>query len=448
MKKFGFPHPLVLLMAFILICALLSYIIPSGQYERIEDEATGRNIVVSGSYKRVPPSPVGFFEAIVAIPRGMIEASDVIFLVFLIGGAFTVVDRTKALKKGVSFLTSNFKGKESYIIIIISIAFATGGVLENMQEEIIALIPVLLILTNSLGFKPMVTLSMSVGPAFIGSSFSPINPFQVGIAQKIAELPLLSGSGFRMIFLAIALAIWIFWTLKYAYKTKTDPTKQNNDGLVEEFDFRSYLILGLVILTFGLITFGILKLHWGFNQLSAAFFIMGIVVGLVGKLGINGTANAFISGFREMTYAALLIGFARAIYVVLEDGRIIDTIVYSIFTPIESLPVQLSAIGMMVAHAFIHIPVPSVSGQAVLTMPLLIPLSDLIGLSRQVAVLAYQFGAGLTDLVTPTNGALMALLAAAGVNYDDWFKFVIKKYLILLGLGALAMVIAIKIGLQ
>jgi len=448
MKKFGFPHPLVLLMAFILICALLSYIIPSGQYERIEDEATGRNIVVSGSYKRVPPSPVGFFEAIVAIPRGMIEASDVIFLVFLIGGAFTVVDRTKALKKGVSFLTSNFKGKESYIIIIISIAFATGGVLENMQEEIIALIPVLLILTNSLGFKPMVTLSMSVGPAFIGSSFSPINPFQVGIAQKIAELPLLSGSGFRMIFLAIALAIWIFWTLKYAYKTKTDPTKQNNDGLVEEFDFRSYLILGLVILTFGLITFGILKLHWGFNQLSAAFFIMGIVVGLVGNLGINGTANAFISGFREMTYAALLIGFARAIYVVLEDGRIIDTIVYSIFTPIESLPVQLSAIGMMVAHAFIHIPVPSVSGQAVLTMPLLIPLSDLIGLSRQVAVLAYQFGAGLTDLVTPTNGALMALLAAAGVNYDDWFKFVIKKYLILLGLGALAMVIAIKIGLQ
>jgi len=348
----------------------------------------------------------------------------------------------------VSFLSSNFKGKESYIIIIISIAFATGCALENMQEEIIALIPVLLILTNSLGFKPMVTVSMSVGPAFIGSSFSPINPFQVGIAQKIAELPLLSGSGFRMIFLVIALAIWIFWTIRYAYKTKTDPTIPSNHGLVEEFDFRSYLILALVLLTFGLITFGILKLHWDFNQLSAAFFIMGIVVGLVGKLGINGTAKAFISGFREMTYAALLIGFARAIYVVLEDGSIIDTIVYSIFTPIESLPVQFSAIGMMVAHVLIHIPVPSVSGQAVLTMPLLVPLSDLIGLSRQVTVLAYQFGAGLTDLVTPTNGALMALLAAAGVSYDEWFKFIIKKYLILLGLGALAMVIAIKIGLQ
>ncbi len=448
MKKFAFPHPLTLLVLFILIGMMLSHLIPSGEYDRKTDEQTGREVVISGSYHEVPPSPVGFFDAIVAIPRGMIEASDIIFLVFLIGGAFTVVDQTKALKKGVSWLTTRFHGKESIIIILVSIAFATGGALENMQEEIIALIPVLLILTNSLGFKPMVAVSMSAGSAFVASSFSPINPFQVGIAQKLAQIPLLSGGGFRLVFLFIALSLWIFWTIRYAYKTRTDPVLNENEPTDQSSDARSYVILGMVVLTFAVMVYGILKLEWDFNQLSAIFFIMGVVAGLVGKLGLTGTAQAYIKGFKEMAFAALLIGFARGIYVVLEDGRIIDTIVHGLFTPISELPVQLSALGMMVAHTLLHVPVPSQSGQAVLTMPLLVPLSDLIGLARQVTILAYQFGSGLTDLITPTNGALMAILAAAGIKYDEWFGFIIKKYLLLLALGAVAIVVAINIGLN
>ncbi len=448
MKKLAFPHPLTLLVLFILIGMMLSHLIPSGEYDRKTDEQTGREVVISGSYHEVPPSPVGFFDAIVAIPRGMIEASDIIFLVFLIGGAFTVVDQTKALKKGVSWLTTRFHGKESIIIILVSIAFATGGALENMQEEIIALIPVLLILTNSLGFKPMVAVSMSAGSAFVASSFSPINPFQVGIAQKLAQIPLLSGGGFRLVFLFIALSLWIFWTIRYAYKTRTDPVLNENEPTDQSSDARSYVILGMVVLTFAVMVYGILKLEWDFNQLSAIFFIMGVVAGLVGKLGLTGTAQAYIKGFKEMAFAALLIGFARGIYVVLEDGRIIDTIVHGLFTPISELPVQLSALGMMVAHTLLHVPVPSQSGQAVLTMPLLVPLSDLIGLARQVTILAYQFGSGLTDLITPTNGALMAILAAAGIKYDEWFGFIIKKYLLLLALGAVAIVVAINIGLN
>ncbi|MCH8255674.1 MAG: YfcC family protein, partial [Gemmatimonadetes bacterium] len=184
-----------------------------------------------------------------------------------------------------------------------------------------------------------------------------------------------------------------------------------------------------------------------FDQMSALFLIMGIVAGLIGGLRVTGTAEAFVKGFRSMAFAALLIGFARAIYVVLDQGVIIDTIVHGLFTPIANLPVALSAIGMMVVHTAVHIPVPSVSGHAVLTMPVLVPLSDLLGMSRQVTVLAYQYGAGLCDLLTPTNGALMAILATGGVRYEQWVKFAVPLYLLVAVVGMVGIVVAVGIGL-
>ena len=449
MKKLRFPHPLTLLTGCILIAAALSYVLPAGQYERRDDPATGRSVVVAGTFHEVEPAPVSFFQAIVAIPKGMADAADVVFLVFLIGGAFTVVDETGALRSAVGWLVKRLQNREILVIPVVSIAFATGGVLENMQEEIIALVPVLLILTKRLGFAPLTAVSMSAGAAFVGSAFSPINPFQVGIAQKLAELPLLSASLFRIAFLAIALSIWIFGTMRHAERTRTTPEVVEDlyeeDGVVSPHDLS---ILGMVVVTFGVLIWGILGLGWGFDEMSALFFITGIVAGVVGGLGVMGTAEAYVKGFRSMAYAALLIGFARAIYVVLDQGRIVDTIVHGMFTPVAGLPVALSAIGMMVSHVLVHVPVPSVSGQAVLTMPVLVPLSDLLGLSRQVTVLAYQYGAGLCDLVTPTNGALMAILAAGGVDYQEWLRFTLKWYLVLMVLGAAGIFLAIAIGLQ
>ncbi len=449
MKKPRFPHPLTLLTGCILIAAALSYVLPAGRYERRDDPVTGRSVVVAGTFHEVEPDPVGFFDAIVAIPKGLADAADVVFLVFLIGGAFTVVDETGALWSAVGWLVKRLQNREVLVIPVVSLAFATGGVLENMQEEIIALVPVLLILTKRLGFAPLTAVSMSAGAAFVGSAFSPINPFQVGIAQKLAELPLLSGGLFRIIFLAVALGVWIFATMRYALRTRTAPEVpeelEDGDGTMGAHDLS---ILGMVIVTFAILVWGILSLGWGFDEMSALFFIMGAVAGIVGGLKVMGTAEAYVKGFRSMAYAALLIGFARAIYVVLDEGRIVDTIVHGMFTPVADLPVGLSAMGMMVAHAFVHVPVPSVSGQAVLTMPVLVPLSDLLGLSRQVTVLAYQFGAGLCDLITPTNGALMAILAAGGVEYQEWLKFTLKWYLVLMALGAAVVLLAIAIGLQ
>ena len=182
--------------------------------------------------------------------------------------------------------------------------------------------------------------------------------------------------------------------------------------------------------------------------MSALFFIMGVFCGLIGKLGVEGTSDAFVEGFRGMAFAGLLIGFARAIFVVLDEGHVIDTIVHGFLLPLAYLPIFLSAVGMMVAQTAIHVPVPSVSGQAVLTMPVLVPLSDLLHLPRQVTVLAYQYGAGLCELITPTNGALMAILAAAGVPFGKWVRFLIPLYIALFILGIIAVGIGILIGLK
>ncbi|MDH5588692.1 MAG: YfcC family protein [Gemmatimonadota bacterium] len=447
LDRLRLPHPLVLLTGCVLIAAAASYVLPAGEYDRAVDEATGREVVVAGTYHEVEPAPVGFFAAFVALPRGMAAAADVVFLVFLIGGAFTVVDETGALVRAVGSLSRLLHGRDLLVIPVVSLFFAAGGALENMQEEIIALVPVLLILTLRMGFAPMVAVAMSAGPAFVASSFSPINPFQVQIAQKVADVQLSSGAAFRTTFLFIALVLWIGGTMRYAAATRTAPAAppEGEEGAVLGAMDRAILVT--VALTFVVLVWGLLSRGWGFDELSALFFIMGIVVGAMAGMGIGGTAEAYVKGFRSMAYAALLIGFARAISVVLEDGRVIDTLVHALVTPLERLPVAVSALGMVVAQTAIHIPVPSVSGQAVLTMPILAPLSDLLGMSRQITVLAYQYGAGLCDLVTPTNGALMAILASAGVRFEEWIRFTLPLYLGLLALGAASILIGLAIGL-
>lgn len=462
MRKLRFPHPLTLLLGFILLAMALSWVLPAGEYARRDDPVTGRSIVVPGTYHAVPAQPVGFFQALVDIPKGMIDAADVIFLVFLVGAAFTVVDQTGVLRRAVDALVRALEGRTWIVIPVISLLTATGGALIHMQEEFIAMVPVLLVLTRRIGYDAVVAVAVSVGAAAVGAAFSPIDPFMVGIAQKLAQLPLGSATGYRMIFLPLALAIWIGGTLRYAARTRMEPgsaaAEPAEPGALElgeaelaahgRLQARDAIVLLLVLATFAIYVYGILNLEWGFNEMSALFFAMGAIAGLIGGLGVGGTVDGYVRGFREMAFAGLLIGFARAIYVVLQDGRIIDTIVSGLVTPVAALPVTASALAMMVVQALIHVPVPSVSGQAVLTMPVLIPASDLLGLSRQVTVLAYQYGAGITELLAPTNGALMAVLIAAGVRFDRWLKFAIPLLALLFLLGAVAVVVGIAIGLR
>jgi uncharacterized ion transporter superfamily protein YfcC len=447
LPKLHFPHPLTLLVGCVFIAAALTWVLPAGHYERREDAATGRSVVVAGTYTRVEAHPVGPFEAVVAIPKGIVDAASVIGLVFLIGGAFTVIERAGTLGRLANGLAYWVRGRGLMVIPVASLAFSLGGILMQMQEELIAFVPMLLLLTRPLGFPPVTAVAMSLGVAAVGAAFSPVNPFQVIIAQKLAELPPGSGLTFRLAFLIPALGLWIAGTILHARRTRQGAEASVSDSELRT-EWRDIVILISIVAGFAIYIYGAQRLGWEFDQLAAVFFIVGVAAGVLGRLGLAGTAEAFVDGFRSMALAALLIGFARAIYVVLNEGEIVDTVVQGLFTPIAHLPATLSAFGMMVGHSAIHLPVPSTSGQAVLTMPLLVPLSDLIGLPRQVTVLAYQYGAGLCELITPTNGALMAMLAAAGVRYEEWLRFVLPLYGLLVALSFIALATAVTIGLR
>ncbi len=445
-----FPHPLSLLFVCVALAAALTWVLPTGQYDRHKDEATGRDVVTDGSYHRTEPNPITPFEALVALPKAMADAGSVIFFVFLIGGAFTVVDHTGVLRSVVDVLVRRSSGRGLVAIPIVALLFATLGALENMQEEIIALVPVLLLLTRRLGLDPLVAVAMSAGSAAVGASFSPLNPFQVLIAQKLSQVQPGSGAFFRTVFLLAAVALWIAITMRFAVRTRANKAATDEVAApgTARLDSRGFLILASVLVSFAVFVVGIMKYGWDFDQLSAPFVAMGIVAGLVGGLGVSGTALAFAEGFASMASAAMLIGVARAISVVLEQGQVIDTLVYSMATPLTTLPSYASALGMMLLHVGVHIPVPSVSGQAVLTMPVLIPVGDLVAVPRQAVILAYQYGAGLTDIVTPTNGGMMAILAAAGVPYEKWIRFALPLFGALLVLGAVSVTAAIATGLS
>jgi len=417
-------------------------------------------VVVGGTFHAVERAPVGPFGALVAIPLGMADAASVIFLVFLFGGAFAVVERTGALRAGLDWLIERLPGEGAGVIVVVSLFFAAGGALSNTAEEVVGVMPVLLLLVARLGYDRVTAVAMSLGAAGVAAAFSPMNPFQVGLAQKVADVPLLSGWEFRTVLMAVGLTIWIFATVRYATRIQKAPSGDetpapanapapNGDEMPAPAPNggRHGIVLAIFAGCFAVYAYGVLGLGWDFEQMSGLFFGMGIVAGLVGGLGIAGTASAFVDGFRSMTTAAMMIGVARAIYVVLEQGRVVDTIVHGMFLPLADLPVALSAVGMMGAQVLIHIPVSSVSGQAVLTMPVVAPLADLLGMSRQIGILAYQCGAGICDIATPTNGALVAVLAAAGVRYDEWVRFAAPLWVALLALGAVAILAGLALGL-
>ena len=448
MNTFRFPHPLVLLTGFIVLAAVLSYVLPAGRFDRKQDLVAKREVVVAGSYHRVPATPVGPLDMLVDLPKGLADAAGVIFLIFLAGGAFTVVDQTGALRHGVDWLLARTQGREVLVIPLVGLLFATMGALENMGEEIIALVPVLLVLMRRLGFPALTAIAASAGASFVGASFSPINPFQVGIAQKLAQLPLLSGGAYRMAFLVPALALWLWGTIRHAQRNRVPVVVQPQEAAADARGAgRHGLVLLLMLLAFTYFAYGVVAQGWGFEEMGALFFTLGVSAGLLGGLGLTGTADGFVLGFRDMAFSAMLIGFARTIFVVLEQGSVVDTIVNGLATPLSHLPVAVAALGMMAVQTALHVPVPSGSGQATLTMPLLTPLSDLIGLSRQVMVLAFQYGAGLCELITPTIGTLLAMLAATGVRFEHWLKFVWPLYLALVGLGVVSVVVGIAVGI-
>ena len=438
--KLRLPHPMVLLLGGVLVAALLTWVLPAGEYQRQADPETGRQVVVPGTYRTVERAPVSILAAAVAVPRGIVDGAEVVVVILMVGGAFALLDRTGALRRLVGALVGGSRNPRA-VVVMVSLMFATLGALENMHEEIVALIPVLLLLSRGLGFGAVTALAMSVGAAVVGSAMGPTNPFVTGIALTYADLPPMSMAGLRFVLFLAATAIWVGWTLWQASADDVRPELQPLP--TARVTGRDGLLLALVLVPFIPYVYGVLRLDWGFNELSALFLVAGIAVGLTAGLGVPGTTAGLLQGMEGMLAPALFVGVARGISVVLTDGRVIDTIVHGLVTPLESLPTLVAAGLMVPVHALLHIPVPSNSGQAVLTMPIMAPMADLLGLSRQVAVLAYQSGGAVMDMLTPTNGALLAMLLAAGVPYGRWLRFAIPGDLLVAAVGLVGIALAI-----
>jgi uncharacterized ion transporter superfamily protein YfcC len=433
------PHPLILLLGGVAVAAALTWWLPAGEFERREDPDTGRSIVVPDTYHQVQASPVGPFGALVALPRGFVEAGEVIAAILFVGGAWVVVDGLGTLGRLVGALARAFRRRNRLAIPVVSFFFASMGALENMQEEIIPLVPVLLLLGRRLGVDAVVVVAMSAGAAMIGSAFGPANPFQAGIAMQLAQLEPLSGAGVRVLSLIAAFTIWVTWTLRYAETRGTIPPSlaDPDDGTrASGFDLAIFFMMLAPMAAY---VYGAIALGWGFNELSAGYIAATVAVGLLGGLRLAGTMDAYLAGMQALLPSAIMVGVARSISVVLAEGRVIDTILSALSAPLGLVSATTAALLMIPFHAIVHIPVSSVSGHAVLTMPVLVPLSDLLGISRQVTVMAYQTGAGLTELITPTNGALMAVLLAAGVSFGRWFRFAVVGVLLVLPVGIFAM---------
>jgi uncharacterized ion transporter superfamily protein YfcC len=434
------PHPVVLLLGCVALAAVATWTLAAGEYDRAKNAATGREVVVAGTFHAVPAAPVGPFDAVRAVPEGFIEAADVIAVVLFVGGAWVVIDRIGTLGRLVGWMVGRFRSRGLIAIPVLSLFFGTMGAVENMQEEIIPLVPVLLLLGRGLGIDAVSVVAMSAGSAMIGSAFGPTNPFQAGIAMKLADIPALAGGGVRLAMFAVGLSIWIAWTWRHAARTRSATPEL--DGAVApgaSATGRDLLIFVLAISPIAAYVYGALQLDWGFNELSGAFLVAGIVAGLIGGLRVSGTVAAYFEGMQSVLPAAVLVGVARSISIVLTQGHVIDTIVHGLADPLSRTSPALTGLLMIPVQAAIHVIVPSVSGQAVLTMPIMAPLADLVGLSRQVAVVAYQTGAGLTELLTPTNGALMAILLAAGVSFQKWVRFAVPivAVMVLIGLAGM-----------
>lgn len=438
--KFEVPHPFAILFAVILLTALSTYLIPAGEYERTTNEEG--QTVVEGSYQQIESNPAGFMDIFKAIHAGLTTSAGIVFFIFIVGGAFNVFKETKAIEGAFGSVSGKLEGREMLMIPVFMMFFAIGGATIGMFEEALPFILILVPLAMMMGFDSMTGAAVVMVGVATGFTAAFMNPFTVGVAQGIAELPTFSGMVPRIFFWFFYVTVSILFVMRYAAKVKKNPElsvtyeedkKRNVDkaaALDMKLSRRQGVTLLILLATFIALAYGVIEYGWYIQEISALFIIMAIAIGIVNRMGINGTTMAFVRGCEELLVGALVVGFAYGAVTLLENSSTIDTILYGISGLVSELPTALAAGAMFVVQAFMNLIVASGSGQAALTMPLMTPLGDLIGVSRQTVVLAFQMGDGITNIFSPTNGLLFAALAMAGISLTKWFKWMAPLFVI------------------
>lgn len=477
------PHIFVLLALVIVAVGLSSWFVPSGTFKRAPSTVNGskRTVVVPGTYqsldkersvdalfevKDVPEgsvAPVGLVGILSAIPRGMSSSAEIIFFIFIIGGAFTVLQRTQALTAAVAALVRRFSERLTLLIAVLSFAFGVGGSTIGMGEELIPLIPIFLVLSTRLGFDRVFGIAIVLVPSGIGFAASTTNPFTVNVAQSIAELPLNSGLGLRIGFFLVAMTLTVVHLHRYTKRLRADPNNsvltglpptkvelmagsEQEDDSPPAFHARHIAILATSGILFAGIVVAVQVQGWWMARMSGGFLLMGVVAGLMGGLSSNQIAEAFADGMRDIAVAALVVGVARGVVVVMTDAMILDSLIHGAATVLDGNSPHVAAQGMFGFQTVLNFFIPSGSGQAAVTMPIMAPLADLVGVTRQTSVLAFQFGDGLSNLIIPTSGALMAMLLMGRIPFTRWVRFIWPLIVQLIVLAACTLWLAVTIG--
>ncbi|NBC25666.1 MAG: TIGR00366 family protein [Bacteroidetes bacterium] len=454
--KFKLPHTLVLMFGLMVVSLVLTWVVPSGEFERTVTE-TGRDVVEAGTFTEVDEkeylSPLSL---LTVVPRALADAQGIIFFILIIGGSIKVIRDTGSIDALLGRIVQRFGSRPAWLIFLMMFAFAAASATLGIAEEYVPFAIILVSLCAALRLDAITAIGTLVVGYGIGYGIAFMNPFTLVIAQEISGLQPLSGMWFRLSIAPVFLTIGFHHVWSYARRVQEDPANSYMVGVKEKqiddandypaMTTRRKVVLAATGLALIGLVVGIKEAGWYLTELGAMFVGLAIVVGFLSGKGASDTATLFSKGAAELTGTALLIGFARAIALLMEDGLILDTVVNALATPLSYVGAEFSAVGMLFIQSILNFFIPSGSGQAFVTMPLMAPIGDLVGVSRQVAVLAYQFGDGLMNMIVPTNAVLMGILGLAGIPYAKWFRFVWPVILKLLAAASVAMVLAVWVG--
>jgi uncharacterized ion transporter superfamily protein YfcC len=425
--KLRVPHTFALLFGLIVLAAVATHFIPAGSFDRVEHE--GRELVVPESYHAVAANPAGFAEVFLAFPKGLMETAHIVFYIFLIGGAFAVINATGAIEALIHGIVRACRGNGEVVIAVLVVLFSLGGATIGMAEETLVFLPALVVLSKRLGYDEITAGAIALVGAGAGFAGAFLNPFTVGVAQDIAGLPVFSGLGYRLVVWVVITAITVLYIVLWSRRRRTTPAPGEQPSTPgaegsSALGLRTWLVLAVLLGALAAVVVGATSFGWGIFELSGLFVAVAILAGVLGGLGANRTAERFVEGAAAIAGGALVVGLARGVLVIFEASSVTDTILYGMASAVRNLPADISIMGIYGIQVLLNFLVPSGSGQAALSIPILAPLADLVGVTRQTTVLAYQFGDGFTNVFTPTQGYFMAGLALIKVPWEKWVKFI------------------------
>ncbi len=425
MRKLKAPNTYVIIAAIILLCAVVTWFVPGGQYVKAEDGSL--------SYESVDSVPQTW-QIFTAIYHGFVKQAGIIIFILVVGGAFWLLNATGAIEAGIKRFISKIGNRDKIVLAALTILFSLAGAVFGMSEETIPFVGIVVPLAVSMGYDAFMGMLVVYVASNVGFSSAFLNPFTVGIAQGMADLPLFSGMGYRLFCWGILTTLLVVFVIFYAHKVRKEPS--NAEAIeTEPLTKRQSWVLITLALTVVILIVGVTCLDWYMPEITGLFLAMGIICGIIAGFHSDRIVTELMTGAKDILSAALVVGFASGIIVILQDGKIIDSVLHSMQEGLNGSGEVGSLSAMYGIQALINFVIPSATAKAAITIPIMAPFSDMVGVSRQAMVLAFQFGDGFTNMITPTSGVLVAALAMARIPYTEWVKWIWKMVLVLLILG-------------